>query len=150
MTTDTFDEDLKSAMKARDAARVSVLRMVKSALQLRAIDKGSALDDDDIQAVLKGQVKQREESARQFRAAGRSELADKEEAEIVVIRAYLPSDASEEEIVAAVDAAMESTGAASPKDMGRVMKAALEALKGSGKLVDGRRVSEAVRRRLSG
>lgn len=145
-----FDADLKVAMKARDAARVSVLRMVKSALQMRRIDKGSDLDDTEVQAVLQTLVKQREDSVSQFRSGGREEMAAKEEAEIEVIRAYLPAEASDDEIAAAVDRAVGETGAATQKDLGRVMKAALGALKASGKLVDGRRVNEAARKRLAG
>jgi uncharacterized protein len=98
--------------------------------------------------VLHGLVKQREDSAEQYAKGGRPELADKERAEIVVLKTYLPPDASEEDIAAAVEKAVTDTGAASPKDMGKVMKAALAALAASGKPADGKRVNEAVKRRL--
>jgi len=100
--------------------------------------------------VLQQLVKQREDSAAQYRSASRIDLADKEVAEIAVLKAYLPQDVGDDEIRAAVDAAVAETGAASAKDMGKVMKAALAALQASGKAVDGKRVNDAVRARLGG
>jgi len=142
--------DLNAAMKARDAARTSVLRMAKAALQNKEIDKKAALDDAEVIKVLQGLVKQREDSVEQFKKGNRPELAAKEEAEIGVLRVYLPAEASDEEIRAAVDAAVKETGATSPKDMGKVMKAALAALQAAGKPADGKRVNEAARQRLGG
>jgi uncharacterized protein len=140
--------DLTAAMKAQDAARTSCLRMAKAAIMNRQIEKHGPLDDPEAVRVLQGLVKQREDSAEQYAKGGRPELADKERAEIVVLKAYLPAGVSDAEIAAAVDAAVAETGAASPKDMGKVMKAALAALAAGGKPVDGKRVNEAVRKRL--
>ena len=142
--------DLTAAMKAQDAARTSVLRMAKSALKNKEIDKRAPLDEAEALRVLQGLVKQREDSAEQFRKAGRAELADKEEAEIGVLRQYLPVEASEADIAAAVESAVRETGAASVKDIGNVMKQALAALQAAGKPVDGRKVNEAARKRLTG
>jgi uncharacterized protein YqeY len=143
-------QDLTAAMKARDTARTSTLRMAKAALKNREIDKHAALDDGEALKVLQGLVKQREESAEQYDKAARPELAGKERAEISVLKAYLPADVSDDEIAAAVQTAISETGAAAPKDMGRVMKAALAALAAGGKSLDGKRVNEAVRKRLGG
>jgi len=141
-------QDLTAAMKAQDAARTSTLRMAKAALVNKQIDKHGALEDAEAVRVLQGLVKQREDAAEQYVKGGRPELADKERAEIVVLKAYLPAEVSEAEIAAAVEKAVAETGAASPKDMGKVMKAALAALAASGKPVDGKRVNEAVKKRL--
>lgn len=141
-------KDLTAAMKAQDAPRTGVLRMAKSAIVNKEIEKKGALDDAETVKLLQTLVKQREESAEQFGKAGRQELADKEQAEIAVLRAYLPQEAGEAEIAAAVEKAIAETGAASLKDMGRVMKAALAAL--AGRSVDGKKVNEAVKKRLGG
>ncbi|HKR12468.1 MAG TPA: GatB/YqeY domain-containing protein [Pyrinomonadaceae bacterium] len=139
--------DLTAAMKAQDAARTSTLRMVKAAIMNRQIEKGGELDDDETQKLLRSLVKQRRDSIEQYEKAGRQELVDKEQAEINVIEAYLPQAASQAEIEAAVAAAIAETGAASIKDMGKVMKAAQAAL--AGKNADGKMVSEAVKAKLS-
>jgi len=141
-------QDLTASMKARDATRTSTLRMAKAALKNREIDKKAPLDEAEAAKVLRGLVRQREESARQYADASRPELAEKERAEIVILEAYLPAEVSDEEVTAAVDAAIRETGAASAKDLGKVMKAALAGLADGGKVVDGKRVSEVVRRRL--
>ncbi|HET7293681.1 MAG TPA: GatB/YqeY domain-containing protein [Vicinamibacteria bacterium] len=141
-------KDLTAAMKAQDALRVAVLRMAKAAIMNREIEKKGALDDAEAAKLLQALVRQREESAEQFAKGGRQELADKERAEIAILRAYLPEEAGEAEIAAAVEKAVAETGAASMKDMGRVMKAALLAL--AGRSTDGKRVNEAVRKRLGG
>jgi uncharacterized protein YqeY len=143
-----INDDLKASMKAQDAARTGVLRMAKAALMNREIDKRSPLDDDEAVKVLQTLVRQREDSVFQFRKANRPELVRKEEAEIVVLKSYLPAEASDGDIDAAVEKAVAETGATSAKDMGRVMKAALAALQASGKPADGKKVNEAVRRRL--
>jgi uncharacterized protein len=140
--------DLTASMKAQDAARTSTLRMVKAALQNREIEKGGELDDDEMSQLLRSMVKQRHDSVEQYEKAGRQELADKEKAEINVIEAYLPQAASRETIEAAVASAIAETGAASIKDMGKVMKAAQAAL--AGKNADGRTISEVVKAKLGG
>src|SRR5215203_1887435 len=138
--------DLTAAMKAQDAGRTSTLRMVKAAMMNRQIEKGSELDDDDMQKLLRSLVKQRRDSIEQYEKAGRAELVAKESAEIEVIDAYLPKAASQEEIEQAVAAAIAETGASSIKDMGKVMKATQVAL--AGKNADGRLVSEIVKAKL--
>lgn len=143
-------QDLTASMKAQDAPRTSVLRMAKAALKNREIEKRAPLDDAEAARVLQGLVKQREDSVEQFARGNRPELVEKEQAEIAVLKAYLPQDASEADITAAVERAVAETGAASPKDMGKVMKAALGALQASGKPADGKKVNEAVRKRLGG
>jgi uncharacterized protein len=143
-----IQQDLAASMKAKDAAKTSVLRMAKAAIMNREIEKRSALEDGEVLSAIRSLVKQREDSVEQFRAAGRTELALKESAEIVVLRAYLPAEASDAEIDEAVTKALSETAAAGPKDMGRAMKAALALLAAAGKPADGKRVNEAVRRRL--
>jgi uncharacterized protein YqeY len=135
-------------MKAQDAARTSALRMAKAALMNKEIDKRAPLEDAESVKVLQGLVKQREDSIEQFQKAGRAELVAKEEAERVILAAYLPAEVSDAEIAAAVEKAVAETGATTAKDMGKVMKAALSAL--AGKPADGKKVSEAVKRRLAG
>jgi len=132
--------DLTAAMKAQDANRTSTLRMVKAAMMNRQIEKGSELDDDEMQKLLRSLVKQRRDSIEQYEKAGRQELVDKEKAEIDVIATYLPQAASKEEIEQAVAAAIAETGATSMKDMGGVMKTVQAAL--AGKNADGRLVSD--------
>lgn len=146
--TERVAQDLTAAMKAQDAPRVSTLRMAKAALKNREIEKREPLDEAEATRVLQGLVKQREDAAQQFEQAGRPELAQKERAEIEVLRVYLPQEASADEIDAAVARAVEETGAASAKDMGKAMKAALAILQAGGKAVDGKKVNEAVRKRL--
>lgn len=141
-------QDLTAAMKAQDAARTSTLRMAKAALMNRQIDKHGPLDDAEATRVLQGLVKQREDAAEQYTKGNRPQLAAKERAEGALLRTYLPAEATDEEIAAAVEKAVAETGAASPKDMGKVMKAALAALAAGGKAVDGKRVNEAVKKRL--
>jgi len=138
--------DLTAAMKVQDATALSTLRMVKAAMMNRQIEKGSELDDDDMQKLLRSLVKQRRDSIEQYEKAGRQELVDKETAEIKVIETYLPQAASQEEIEQAVAAAIAETGATSMKDMGKVMKAVQAAL--AGKNADGRTISETVKAKL--
>ena len=133
-------------MKAREALTLGVLRMMKTAVKNKEIEKREALDDGEVLAVLNTLVKQRRDSAEQFRNGGRSELAEKEELEIGVIEGYLPAPATDEEIQAAIEGAIFETGANSPKDMGKVMKATMALL--SGKSVDGGKVSGLVRAKL--
>ncbi len=143
-------QDLTAAMKAQDAPRTSTLRMAKAALKNREIEKRARLDDTEAIRVLQGLVKQREDSVEQYTKGNRPELAEKERAEIAVLRAYLPAEVSEAEIASAVARAVAETGAASAKDVGKVMKAALAALAQTGKPADGRRVNEAARKALGG
>jgi len=137
-------------MKAKEEARLSTLRMVKSALQLRAVEKMSALDDKEAQAVLATLIKQRKESVEQFTKGGRQEMADKEAAEIVVIESYLPKAAGEAEVVAGVKAVIAEMGAPTMKEMGTVMKNVMAKFGASGMRVDGKIVSEAVKKELAG
>ena len=143
---ETIISDLTAAMKAKDAARLSTLRMVKANLMNRQIEKGGELTDDEVTKALQSLVKQRRDSIEQYEKAGRTELAEKEAAEISHIEAYLPQAASGDEIAAAVDAAIAETGASSMKEMGAVMKAAMANL--AGKSADGKLVSEAVKAKL--
>ncbi|HZT58788.1 MAG TPA: GatB/YqeY domain-containing protein [Pyrinomonadaceae bacterium] len=139
-------KDMTAAMKSKEAARLSTLRMVKAALQNREIEKGEPLNDDETAKLLRSLVKQRRDSVEQYEKAGRNELADKERAEITVIEEYLPQAASREEIEQAVAAAVAETGASSMKEMGVVMKAAMARL--AGRNADGRTVSEVVKSKL--
>jgi uncharacterized protein YqeY len=145
-----IQQDLTAAMKARDAARTSTLRMAKAAIMNKEIDKKGALDDAETLKLLQGLVKQREDAFEQYSKAGRGELAEKEGAEIALLRSYLPAEVSDAEVQAAVDKAVAETGASSLKDMGKAMKAALAMLQASGKAVDGKRVNEAVKKKLGG
>jgi uncharacterized protein YqeY len=138
--------DLTASMKAQDASRTSTLRMVKAAMMNRQIEKGSELDDDDVQKLLRSLVKQRRDSIEQYDKAGRQELVAKEQAEIDVIESYLPQAASAEVIEQAAMAAIAETGASSMKDMGKVMKAVQAAL--AGKNADGKTISEVVKTKL--
>jgi uncharacterized protein len=143
----TLGADIVTAMKAKDATRLTALRMLKSALTNKSIEKGRALEAAEELQVVSMLVKQRRDSIEQFTKGGRMDLADKEQAEIAVLDAYLPASASDDEIHEAVKAAVAETGAATAKDMGKVMKAAMAAL--AGKTVDGKKVSEAVRASLT-
>src|SRR2546422_8427485 len=128
--------DLTVSMKAQDAPRTSTLRMVKAAMMNREIEKGGELDDEEMMKLLRSLVKQRRDSVEQYEKAGRQDLADKEKSEIETIEVYLPQSASPQEIENAVTTAIAETGAASMKDMGKVMKAVQAAL--TGKNADGR------------
>jgi len=142
----TLSADIVTAMRAKDATRLTALRMLKTALTNKSIEKGRALEAAEELQVVSMLVKQRRDSIEQFTKGGRVDLADKEQAEIAVLDAYLPAAASDDEIAAAVTAAVAETGATTAKDMGKVMKAAIAAL--AGKTVDGKKVNEAVRRSL--
>lgn len=145
---DTITADIGDAMKQRDTATLSVLRMLKAALMNKEVEKGRALDDAEALQVVSTLVKQRRDSIEQFRAGGRAELADKEQAEIAVLERYQPPAADEAAVAAAIEAALSETGASSPKEMGKVIAAAK--LKLAGLTVDGKALSEAVKNRLSG
>jgi uncharacterized protein YqeY len=141
-----IDKGLVAAMKAKEELRLSVFRMAKAALMNKKIELGKPLGDAEALAVLRTLINQRRDSVEQFRKGRRDDLADKEEAEIKIIESYLPAGASEEEIDAAVAAAIQETGASSPKDLGKVMKAAMVKL--VGKSVEGKHVNEKVRAKL--
>jgi hypothetical protein len=143
---DRVGADIAAAMKARDASRLSALRMLKAAVMNKGVEKGRDLDDAEVLQVIASLVKQRRDSIEQFGNAGRTDLVEKETAELVVLQAYLPAAATPEEISAAVAEAIAETGASSPKDMGKVMKAVMPKL--AGKNADGKAVNEAVRRTL--
>ncbi|HEX3822342.1 MAG TPA: GatB/YqeY domain-containing protein [Candidatus Sulfotelmatobacter sp.] len=147
---DQIQKDIVAAMKAKDEARLSTLRMVKSALQLKQVEKMGPLDDKESQAVLSTLIKQRKESVEQFTKGGRQEMADKESAEIVVIESYLPKAASEADIAAGVRATIAEMGSPAMKDMGTVMKNAMAKFNAAGMRVDGKVVSEMVKKELAG
>ncbi len=140
-------KDMAAAMKARDEARLSALRMIKTALMKEKVDSMKELDEAAELKVLNSLIKQRRDAAEMYRQGGRADLAEKEEAEIRLIEAYMPAAATEEEMQAAVEAALAETGVTSAKQMGQVMNAAKAKL--AGKRVDGRRLSELVRARLA-
>ena len=145
---DQLQKDLVAAMKAKQEAKLSAIRMVKAALQKAAsVDPSKPLDDAAEQQLLKSLVKQRVDAADMFRKGGREELAAKEEAEKLIIESYLPAAATDEELSAAVEAALAETGATASKQMGLVIKAATAHL--AGKTIDGRLLSEKVKARLS-
>ncbi len=137
---------MTAAMRSREAARLSTLRMVKAAVQNREIEKGGELTDEELTKLLQSLVKQRRDSVEQYEKGGRAELAEKERAEIAVIDEYLPRAATREEIERAVEEAVAETGASSLKEMGAVMKAAMSRL--AGRNADGRVVSETVKSKL--
>jgi uncharacterized protein YqeY len=143
---DRVQQDMVAAMKSRDEARLSALRMIKAALMKQKVDSPKPLDEAAEMQVLKSLVKQRIDAADAFRQAGRAEQAAKEEAERTLIESYLPAAAAPEEIEAAIAAALAETGVTSLKQMGLVMKAAQARLQG--KTVDGKALSEQVRSRL--
>jgi uncharacterized protein YqeY len=144
---DRIQSDLTAAMKEKDELRLSVLRMVKSALKLKEIDKMRPLDDMESLQVLQTLVKQRKESVEQFTHGGRQDLADKEAKEIKIIEQYLPAAPSDQDMHRAIEEAITESGADSLKQMGAVVKAARAKLEG--KAVDGKALSDKVRERLA-
>ena len=145
---DRIQKELTAAMKARDELRLLVLRMLKTALENRRIEKMAALDDTEALAVVKTLVKQRHEAAEEFKKGGRADRAAEEEKEIGILEQYLPAAVGEDQIKAAIEEAVKETGAASAKDTGKVMKAVMGRF--AGQNVDGKRVNELVRQRLTG
>jgi uncharacterized protein YqeY len=138
---------IADAMRQRDPVRLTALRMLKAALTNREVERGRALDEPEALQVVASLVKQRKDSIEQFAKGGRQDLVDKEAAEIVVLDAYLPPAADTAAVERAVVEAIQETGAASPKDMGRVMKAVMAKL--AGQSVDGKAVNELVRQKLT-
>lgn len=145
---DRVNKDIAQAMRDRDRARLSALRLLKSALVNREVEKGQPLDEREARQVVANLLKQRREAIEQFARGGRQDLVDKETAELRVLEGYLPPAADEATIERAVDQAIAETGASSLKDLGRVMKAAMARL--ADVTVDGRLVNELVRRKLGG
>jgi uncharacterized protein YqeY len=145
--SEQIQKDIVVAMKAKDELRLSVLRMAKSAIQLKEVEKMRPLDGAESISLLQTLLKQRRESIDQFTKGGRQDLADKESKEAVILEGYLPAGASAQEMDAAIDKAIADTGAGSIKQMGAVVKAAKDAL--TGKTVDGKLLSDQVRERLS-
>jgi uncharacterized protein YqeY len=141
-----INDEIKNAMKGRERIALAALRMLKTAITNRSIEKGRDLQHEEVLQVVVALVKQRRDSIEQFSKAGRTELADNEAAEILILERYLPPAATPEEIDAAVAVAITDTGASSMKDMGKVMKAVMPKL--AGKTAGGRAVNEAVRRTL--
>ena len=148
--SERITQDITAAMKAREEHRLSTLRMVKSAIKNKEIDKRGPLDDAEAMAVLNTLIKQRKDSVEQFTKGGRKELADREAAEIGIIEGYLPKAAGQEEITAVVRAAISEMGSPTIKDMGTVMKNAMAKFAAAGTRVDGKVVSETVKKLLSG
>jgi len=146
---DQIQKDIVAAMKAREEQRLSTLRMVKTALKNKEIEKMAPLDDKESHQVLSTLIKQRKDSIEQFTKGGRQEMADKEAAEIVMIEAYMPKAAGEEQIVAGVKAVIADMGSPTLKEMGTVMKNVMARFSGAGMRVDGKVVSEAVKRELT-
>src|SRR6185436_2723023 len=146
MLHEKIGSEIAAAMKSKNAARLSALRMLKAAVMNKRVEKGHDLDDAEILQVVASLVKQRRDSIEQFGKAGRTDLVEKETGDLEVLQEYLPPSATPEEIAAAVAEAVAETGASSPKDMGKVMKAVMPKL--AGKNADGRAVNDAVRRTL--
>jgi uncharacterized protein len=144
---DQIQKDMVAAMKSKEEARLSALRMIKAALMKQKVDSPKPIDEAVEMQILKQLIKQRVDAAEMFRKGGRPEQADKEDAEKILIESYLPAGASEAEIDAAIAEAMAETGAASIKQMGLVMKAAQSRLQG--KTVDGKLLSDKVKAKLS-
>jgi hypothetical protein len=147
--SEQIQKDITTAMKARDEQRLSCLRMVKTALKNREIEKMAPLDDKEAQQVLSTLIKQRKDSVEQFTKGGRQEMADKEAAEIKLIESYMPKAAGEEDIVAGVKAVIAEMGAPTMKDMGTVMKNAMARFSAAGMRVEGKQVSDVVKRELT-
>lgn len=143
-----IQKDMVEAMRSRQEPRLSTLRMVKTALKNKEIDKRSSLDEKEALAVLTTLIKQRKDSIEQFTRGGRQELADKEAAEIAIIESYMPKAAAEEEVTATVRATITEMGSPTMKDMGTVMKTAMAKFAAAGTRVDGKLVSEIVKREL--
>ena len=147
--SEQIQKDITAAMKAREEHRLSALRMIKTALKHREVEKMAPLDDKESLQVLSTLIKQRKESADQFRKGGRDQMADKEEAEITLIESYMPKAAGEAEIAAGVKAVIAEMGAPTIKDMGTVMKNVMAHFQAASMRVDGKTVSELVKRELS-
>jgi uncharacterized protein YqeY len=144
---DQLDADLKASMREKDTVKLSVVRMLKSAIKYREIEAMKPLDDAGVLQVITSEIKRHKDSIDQYRAGNRPELVEKEEAEVVILMGWLPAQLSEAELKALVEVAVTRTGASGPRDMGAVMKALQPEVQGK---ADGRLVSELVKARLSG
>jgi len=144
---DQLDADLKSAMRDKDAVKLSVVRMLKSAVKYREIEVMKPLDDAGVLQVISSEIKRHKDSVEQYRAGNRTDLVEKEEAEIAILQGWLPAQLTEAEVRALVEAAVTKVGAQGPKDMGAVMKALMPDVQGK---ADGKLVSELVKARLAG
>jgi len=144
---DQLDADLKAAMKEKAALKLSVVRMLKSAVKYREIELMKPLDDAGVMGVIASEIKRRRDSVEQYRAGNRQDLVDQEEAEIQILQGWLPQQLSADELRAKVDAAIQAAGAKGPKDMGAVMKALLPEVQGR---AEGKAVSDLVKARLAG
>src|SRR6266550_2521173 len=147
--SEQIQKDITTAMKARDEQRLSCLRMVKTALKNREIEKMAPLDEKEAQQVLSTLIKQRKDSVEQFTKGGRQDMADKEAAEIKLIEAYMPKAAGEEDIVTGVKAVIAEMGTPTMKDMGTVMKNVMARFSAAGTRVEGKQVSDIVKRELT-
>ncbi len=146
MLADRIDNEMKDAARAKDAKRLNTLRMLKSAMKYREIETGKALEDADVIGVVGTLIKQRRDSAAQYTAGGRPELAQNENDEIRILEAYLPRQLSDDELAALVQEAIAASGAKGPRDMGGVMKALMPKVQGK---AEGKRVSDAVKAALA-
>jgi uncharacterized protein len=142
-----IQSDIANAMRSKETLKLGVLRMMRSAVMYKEVEKMKTLDEAEVLSVLSTLVKQRKDSIEQFRKGSREDLAQKEEAEIKVIEQYLPAAASDDDIRRAIEMAIQETAATSIKDMGKVMKATMAQL--SGKTAEGSRVSQMVKEKLS-
>ena len=147
MLLERIDSELKDAARAKDARRLTLLRAFKSAIKYREIETGKALDDAEVIAVCSQQLKQRRDSAAQYTAGGRPELAANENAEIVLLEAYLPEQLGDDQLMQLARDAVASSGVKDPKGMGAVMKLLMPKLQGR---AEGKRVSDAVKKALTG
>ena len=147
MLKERIQEDMKNAMRARDAASLGAIRLLQAAIKQKEVDERVVADDAAVLAIIEKLIKQRKDSIGQFEQAGRQDLVDKEKAELDLLSAYLPQQMSEAEIAAAIDAAITATGAAGPQGMGKVMAALKSTLAGR---ADMSRVSGLVKARLAG
>ena len=147
MLKERIQEDMKSAMRARDTASLGAIRLLQAAIKQKEVDERVVADDAAVLAIVEKLIKQRKDSISQFEQAGRQDLVDKERAELVLLSAYLPQQMSEAEVIAAIDAAIAATGAAGPQGMGKVMAALKTTLAGR---ADMSKVSGLVKARLAG
>ncbi len=145
--SEKITEDFKEALKTGEKNKISILRLIKSAMKNREIEKRASLTDEDIQAILRTYVKRSKESIEQFSKAGRTDLVEKEKEELSILLSYLPGQLGEDELRKLIRDAIDETGATGPGDIGKVMKAAMEKVKGQ---ADGKLVNNIVREMLGG
>ena len=146
MLAERIDQEMKEAARAKEARRLNTLRMLKSQMKYRELEKAAALEDADVVAVIGSMIKQRKDSASQYQAGGRPELAENENAEIAILEAFLPRQLTDDELSGLVQEAVKASGAKGPREMGAVMKALMPKVQGK---AEGKRVSDAVKAALS-